>query len=101
MAGKGRMTEGEVGCVVSAEAATCDGNPVVAGLAYGAGQDLFHQEPVIQRMVVCPLGRRDRLVVPTVTVQAVGAIDLYLSVLQEPAGCFYQSLVFILIIRSF
>src|ERR1700754_1614547 len=66
-----------------------------------AGCQFFQQQVVIPRMAPGPFARRDRSVIPGGSVEAVGAIDLYFSFFKEPAGCFDESLVLTLIIRSF
>src|SRR5579863_4881012 len=94
------MTEGEIGCVVSAKAAACDCYAVTAGFAGGPGYDLFQDEPIIEGLIPGAVGRRDCLIVPTVGVEAVGAVNLDLPVLEEPPGGLDQAHVFVLVVGA-
>ena len=101
MRGEGGMTAGKIHGMVSAEAAAGDGDPVAARLADGAGYDLVQDQLVIKRLMPGPAGRGDGLIVPAVGIEAVRAIDLYFSVVQEPACGFNEALVFVLVIGAF
>ena len=48
-----------------------------------------------------PVHQGDRLVVPTEGVEAIGAIDLYFPVFEEPAGRLDETHVFILVVGAF
>lgn len=98
---EGGVTEGEIRGVVSPEAAAGGGDAGAAGFADGTGDDLVEDEPVVEGLVPGAICGGDRLVVPAEGVEAVGAIDLYFSVLEEPAGGFDEAHVLILVVASF
>src|SRR5579863_7408558 len=95
------MAECEIGCVVSAKAAAGDRYAGTAGFADGPGYDLIQDEPIIEGLIPGAVGRRDCLIVPTVGVEAVGAVNPDLPVLEEPPGGLDEAHVFVLVIGAF
>jgi len=96
-----RVAESEIGGMISSEAASGDGHPGASRLVAGAGHHFFQQHAVIQALIPGAFMRRDGFIVPAQCVDAVGAIDLDLAILQVPPGRFDQTLVFILIVTPF
>jgi hypothetical protein len=86
--------------MVSSKAAAGDGDTGIAGLVADSGQDFFQQETIIEGMMPGPLPRGDRFVIPAPGIDAIRAIDLYLSAFEEPVGCPDQSLVLVLVIGA-
>lgn len=100
IAGDGGMPESEVDGVVSAKAAAGNSDAVMTRFFPGPGYDFFQDQSVIKGVVVCPFRRGDRFVIPAERIQAVGAVYFHFPVLEEPAGGFNQSLVFILVVGT-
>src|SRR5882724_3470373 len=94
------MAEGEIHGMITSEAASCQGHARIARFIQRPAADLVEQQPVIKRMVMGTLSGRNGFIIPAHRIQAVGAIDLYLSVLQEPTGRVDQALVLILVIAA-
>src|SRR5579859_2278732 len=94
------MAEGEIRGVIPAEAATGYGYAAVTRLMDGAWEYFFEDQPVIVGVPPGSFGRGHRFIIPAFRVEAIRAVDLYLAVLEEPAGGPDEALVFILVVGS-
>jgi hypothetical protein len=100
MAGDSRVPESEIGCMIASEAAAGRGNTVVSCLMANSWIYVFQKKLIVQSMLVSSFAGRDGFVVPALGVDAVGAIDLYFPVFQEPSGCFDEALILVLVVAA-
>ena len=78
--------------MITSKATAGNGYPGMTRLLAGERRQLFQQEPVIEGLLPGALRRWSGLVIPARCIHAVGTVDLYLAILQEPPGRIDQSL---------